>query len=243
MASTSLKRLALYIKIEQKINNVNQLYKMLSKAVGYHPFYEESFLSSFFCFWRIFQDNHIEHHALEAYLEKVGRIYGKLNKGKLPIFIIDGVSSLARENAAILDDLAYMAKGLAETRSLITVFGLLEAFGPCVLNSRGYNINKQSIYLPYSDQKEVELYAGKAISKNHPLRKEALKAISEENAKIYGNFYNIYISIGGHYQYISLLINQIHEATTMEQIEKAKEFVENKVLYDVADELKKSSNY
>lgn len=190
MADTSLKKHALYIKIEQKINNVGQLYKMLAKTVGYNSFYEESLLSSMFCFWRIFQDKPVEHHALAAYLEKVGRIYSKFKKGKLPTLIIDGVSSLARENRQLLDDLGYMAKGLAEARALIIVFGILEAFGNCVLDSRGYNVSKQSFFLYYNEQKEVELYASKAVAKYHPLRQEVLKAISEENAKIYGKKYS-----------------------------------------------------
>jgi len=186
MADTSLKKHALYIKIEQKMSHVDELYGMLARAVGYHTFYEESVLSAIFCFWRMFQTKPVEHHAFAAYLERVGRIYQRLHKQKLPIFIIDGAASLARDGTYILDDLAYMAKSLAETRSMTIVFGLLDAFGPCVLNSRGYNINKQRIYFPYMDQKEVMIYAEKAVPRLHPLREKVLKTFAEENEKIYG---------------------------------------------------------
>eukprot|EP01022_Parablepharisma_sp_SALTPOND_P019855 TRINITY_DN3461_c0_g1_i1.p1 TRINITY_DN3461_c0_g1~~TRINITY_DN3461_c0_g1_i1.p1 ORF type:complete len:791 (-),score=99.29 TRINITY_DN3461_c0_g1_i1:87-2375(-) len=230
MADTSLKKNAIYIKIEQKMSHVDELYGMLAKTVGYHPFYEESLLSSMFCFWRMFQTKPVEHHAFAAYLERVGRIYQKLHKGKLPIFIIDGAASLARDSSYILDDLAYMAKSLAESRSMIVVFGLLEAFGPCVLNSRGYNINKQRIYLPYMDQKEIMIYAEKAIPKKHPLRESILKVIAEENEKIYG----------GNLQYVDLLINQLQDIKIEEEIAQARKYVEEKVVFDIYDEMKKS---
>ncbi len=186
MADTTLKKSALYIKIEQKMSHVDELYGMLARTVGYTSFYEEPILSSIFCFWRMFQSNPVEHHAFGAYLERVGRIYQRLHKGKLPIFIIDGAASLARDGAYILDDLAYMAKSLAEARAMIVVFGLLEAFGPCVLNSRGYNINKQRIFLNYIGENEASIYVGKAISPKHPLREKVIAAICEDNKKIYG---------------------------------------------------------
>ena len=186
MAATSLKKSALYLKLEQKISSVEQLYKMLADAVGYRSFYEEGFFSSIFCFWRMFQYRPVEHHALAAYLEKVGRIYQRLRKNKLPILMLDGVSSLVRDNRQVLDDLAYMAKQLAESRSMTIVFGLLEVYGPCVLNSRGYNSNRQRLYLPYCSQREIETYINKAVSPSHPLRNEVLKVVAEENTKIYG---------------------------------------------------------
>eukprot|EP00831_Metopus_contortus_P081018 TRINITY_DN8421_c0_g2_i1.p1 TRINITY_DN8421_c0_g2~~TRINITY_DN8421_c0_g2_i1.p1 ORF type:complete len:204 (+),score=33.61 TRINITY_DN8421_c0_g2_i1:197-808(+) len=176
-----------------------------------------------------FQKRPVEHHAFEAYLEKVGRIYQRFQKGKLPILMIDGVSSLARDSSHILDDLAYMAKGLAEARSMIIVFGLLDAFGPCVLNSRGYNINRQQIYLDYISQEDAELYAEKCISKSHPLRQKVLEAISTDNQKIFG----------GNFAYIDMLIEHLGEATTEKQIAEARKKVEQKVLFDINDEMKK----
>jgi len=231
LADTSLKKHALYVKLEQKMTHVDQLYKMLAKTVGYHPFYEESLFSSIFCFWRMFQNSPVEHHAFGSYLERVGRIYQRIHKGKLPILIIDGAASLARDGAYILDDLAYMAKSLAEARAMIVVFGLLDAFGPCVLNSRGYNINKQRIDLSYINTKELEIYANKIIAKDHPLREHAIKVIIDQNEKIYG----------GNFQYNDLLVNQLENATTEEDIQKAVKHVEDKVLFDASDELKKSA--
>ena len=231
MADTSLKKHAIYIKIEQKMSHVDELYRMLAKAVGYSSFYEESLLSSMFCFWRMFQSKPVEHHAFGAYLEKVGHIYQRFHKGKLPIFIIDGAASLAREGSYILDDLAYMAKSLAESRSMIVVFGLLDAFGPCVINSRGYNINKQRIYFPYAAQKEVMIYAGKAVPKDHPLRDKILKLVAEENEKIYG----------GNFQYIDQLLLRIQDAKSEAELDKVRKDVEEKVIFDISDEFKKTS--
>jgi len=230
MADTTLKHHAIYLKIEQKMSHVDELYGMLAREIGYHTFYEQSAFMALLCFWRMFEQKPVEHHAFASYLEKVGRIYSRLNHGKLPILIIDGAASLARDGSYILDDLAYMAKSLAESRSMVLVFGLLDAFGTCVLNSRGYNISKQYIYLSYMGQKEVMMYAEKAIQKNHPLRSLALKAMAEENEKIYG----------GNFQYIDLFISQVQDAKTPEEINAAKKYVEDKVLFDLNDEMKKS---
>lgn len=230
MADSSLKKHALYIKIEQKITHADELYKMIAQTVGYHPFYEETILGTLFCFWRMFGNYPVEHHSFAAYLEKVGSIYQALFRGKMPILIIDGVSSLVRDNTCLLDDLAYMAKSLAESRSLTIIFGLLEVFGPCVLNSRGYNINKIRIFLPYATQHEVELYISKAVACDHPLRQEVLKVIAEENEAIYG----------GNFQYLDFIICQLADVKTISEITKAKLFVENKINEDIADELRKS---
>eukprot|EP00826_Nyctotherus_ovalis_P035139 TRINITY_DN2989_c0_g1_i9.p1 TRINITY_DN2989_c0_g1~~TRINITY_DN2989_c0_g1_i9.p1 ORF type:complete len:688 (-),score=235.50 TRINITY_DN2989_c0_g1_i9:76-2139(-) len=231
MADTSLKKRAIYVKLEQKMSHVDELYRMLAKTVGYHPFYEESLFSSLFCFWRMFQSPPVEHHAFGSYLERVGRIYQRIHKGKLPILIIDGAASLARDGSYILDDLAYMAKSLAEARAMIVVFGLLDVFGPCVLNSRGYNINKQQINLSYISTKELKIYANKIIPLTHPLRDRAINAIIEQNEKIYG----------GNFQYNDLLVNQLENAVTEEDVQKAIKYVEDKVLFDASDELKKSA--
>ena len=231
MADTSLKKRALYIKIEQKMNNPGELYKTIAKTVGYHQFYEESWFRSMICFWKIFQPTHVDHHDLSSYLEEVGRVYQFIHKKRLPILIIDGAASLARESAPILDDLAYMAKSLAESRSLIMVFGLLDAFGPNVLNNSGYNINKQTIYLDYMSQHEVMLYAEKSVPKDHPFKEAILKAVAEENKKIYG----------GNFQYIDLLLNQLQDVKTEEDIEIGKSLTEERVMFDIGDELKKTT--
>ena len=223
MADFPFKNQALYIKLEQKLLQTDELERILAKAVGYHSFYEESIPSSIFCFWRMFQERKIDRHSLESYLERVGGIYKKLNKGKLPILIIDGVSSLRNNNLYSLDDMAYMAKSLADSRSMIIVFGLLEDSNTHLLNSRGYNISKQRIYLPYINQQEVIAYLNNAIDKNHCLRDSVLSTILNENNKIYG----------GNFQYINLLISRLQDVKTEKEISKetkeVREIIKNEI--------------
>jgi len=49
-------------------------------------------------------------------------------------------------------------------------------------------------------------------------------------------------NLGGNFQYVDLFISQVQDATTEAQVETAKQFVEQRVFYDISDELKKSSN-
>ena len=230
MADTSLKKHALYLKLEHKTNNVNEIYRRIAKAVGYHHIYEESLLKAFFCPWKLFQPVRVEHFELVDYLKKVGQVYERISKGKLPILILDEVVPLATNGDKGLDDLAYMAKSFATSRTMTVVFGLLDAFGPNVLNNSGYAMNKETIYLNYMVQQEIMNYAVKVFPKRHPLRQKILRAISAENKRLYG----------GNLLYIDLLMSQLKYAKDDKDIEKEKKYTEDKVMFDIGDELKKT---
>lgn len=228
LADFPLKNSALYLKIEQKLLQPEELHKTIAKMVGYHSFHEESLLSSIFCFWRMFQDNKVDRHSLELYLERVGQICKRATGGTVPVLIIDGACSLGREGWFVLDDMAYLAKSLADSRSMAVIFGLLEGADPHVLNSRGYNISKQRVYLPYMAHEEVIEYASKGV--DSPLREDILRAISEENKKIYG----------GNLRYINLLMDNLQYASNHKEIKQAKQAVEKVLKLELSEELKKA---
>eukprot|EP00826_Nyctotherus_ovalis_P035607 TRINITY_DN3070_c0_g1_i1.p1 TRINITY_DN3070_c0_g1~~TRINITY_DN3070_c0_g1_i1.p1 ORF type:complete len:682 (-),score=189.97 TRINITY_DN3070_c0_g1_i1:131-2176(-) len=228
LADFPLKNSALYLKIEQKLLQPEELHKTIAKTVGYHSFHEESLLSSIFCFWRMFQENKVDRHSLELYLEKVGQICKRITKGSLPVLVIDGACSLGREGSFVLDDMAYLAKSLADSRSMAIIFGLLEGADPHVLNSRGYNICKQRIYLPYMTHEEVMEYASKGV--DNPLREDILRAISEENKKIYG----------GNLRYINLLMDNLQYIKNRKEIKQITQAVEAILKLELSEELKKA---
>lgn len=228
LADFPLKNSALYLKFEQKLLQPEELHRTIAKTVGYHNFHEESLLSSIFCFWRMFQENTIDRHSLALYLEKVGNIYKKLTKGKLPVMILDGAGSLGKKGSFVLDDMAYLAKSLADSRSMVTIFGVLEGANPHMLNSRGYNISKQRIYLSYMTHQEVLQYTHKAV--NGELKDEIVKMVDKENKRIYG----------GNLKYANLLIDHLQNAKSIKEIKEEARLVEEIITVEVGEELRKS---
>lgn len=230
MADTSLHKHALYLKLEQNITNVDEVYQRIAKKLGYHQLYEESLLGAFLFPWKMLQPTNAGHVELAEYLKDVGRKYQRLNKGALPILIIDDVAPLAKGGSQSLEFLAYMAKSLIVSRSMIFVFGLLDAFGPNVLSNSGYAMNKETVYLNYISQREMMTYAVRMLPKSHPLKQKFLQTIAKENKRIYGS----------NFQYVDLLLYQLAHANSEEDIEKARKFTEDKVIFDIGDEMKKT---
>eukprot|EP01022_Parablepharisma_sp_SALTPOND_P033082 TRINITY_DN88164_c1_g1_i1.p1 TRINITY_DN88164_c1_g1~~TRINITY_DN88164_c1_g1_i1.p1 ORF type:complete len:762 (-),score=102.71 TRINITY_DN88164_c1_g1_i1:36-2321(-) len=230
MADTELKRNSLYAQVDQNECNIDVIYSRLAKVVGYHHFHEESSLAAMFCFWRMFQNRPVDRAAFGAYMEKVGKIYQRFSKGKLPVLIIDGSTWATKSDPSILDELGFMAKSLSEYRAMTLVFGLVDSFARDVLKNSGYTSNKNYLKVGYLDEKAIKMYTEMRIAKDHPIRDKVIKAVIEENSKIYG----------GNLQYLDTFICRLSDAKTEADIESAKAFVEQKVIQDVSDEFKKS---
>lgn len=112
-------------------------------------------------------------------------MYRSFNKGKLPIFIIDGLSSLAKAQPERIEELAHMAKALADPRAMTLVFGIGTST-PNAFNGSEYLSAKQTIYVGYLTQKEADQYAAKLIYPSHPEKEKMIKILQENNANLFG---------------------------------------------------------
>ena len=183
MSEERLKNRAIYVKVED-LGTKKQVMETIAEKVGYDSLLREEsalYLTMNPHLWnRTGKQSKVEHHKLGNYLQEVSIHYKALHKNVMPILIIDGLNSVAKEgHPEVIRELLYISKGLAERKLMSVILGTTDGEASRIIQENT-NPFRKHIWVQQCTDDELKEFLDKVQSKIVEKTKEIAKKTGKE---------------------------------------------------------------